>query len=148
MRLYLLRHGKAIRKDEDQTRPLTARGERQVIQVGRLAAGRGMKVDRVLHSPKMRARQTAELFCREALPEAKLETVDWMLPGDEVDPWVERLQIEDQDLLLVGHNDFMERLAEQLLGRFLRFRTSTLGAFERNPDGEWDLVWLENPPAD
>lgn len=146
MKLYLLRHGKAVRDHEECTRPLAPRGERQVAAQGESMRQRGLQVDRVLYSPKLRARQTMEIFCSRALPDTPREMTDWMLPADAVEPWLPRLAEAQEDLLLVGHNFFMEDLAQLLVGRPVRFKTSTLGAFERDAAGLWSMLWLEHPP--
>jgi phosphohistidine phosphatase len=148
MRLYLMRHGKAVRDDEDRTRPLARRGERQAAAQGRRLRERDFQVARVLHSPKLRARQTAELFCQEAFPGKKLELADWMLPFDDVGPWVERVSEAKEDLLLIGHNPFMEHLTWQLVGENVRFKTSTLVAIECHPGGAHTLLWVEHPARD
>ncbi len=70
------------------------------------------------------------------------------MPSDDVEPWVERFASEDEDLLLVGHNLFMEDLAEALTGEYLRFKTCTLAAFERQDDGSFTLLWSETPPRE
>ncbi len=146
LKLYLLRHGKAVRDDEDRTRPLTPRGERQSRWLGETMKGRGFRVDRILHSEKLRARQTASLFAAVAAPSARLELVDGLLPEDEVDPWADRFAESREDVLLVGHNPFMERLAWRLVGGPLAFRTATLAGFERGEDGRFALLWSLTPP--
>lgn len=147
MRLYLLRHGKAVRDDEDRTRPLTPRGEAQSRWLGDTLAERGFTVGRVLHSEKLRARQTAALVAERAVPKVHLEMVEGLLPEDDVDPWAERFMLGDGDVLLVGHNPFMERLSRRLAGDAVPFRTATMAAFERLGDG-WTLLWTETPPEE
>jgi len=142
--LYLLRHAKAVADDEDRTRPLAPRGEAQARWLGEAMSDRHLHVDRVLHSPKLRARRTAELFSGRALPGVPVGPVDWLYPEDDVDPWVSRLRHEPEVLLLVGHNTFMERLAEALTGREVRFKTCTLAAFRRSGNA-WELAWTETP---
>jgi phosphohistidine phosphatase len=140
-----LRHGKAVRDHEDRTRPLTDRGERQSRWLGEAMRAEGFRVDRVLHSEKLRARQTAALFAERALPGLGLEMVEGLLPEDDVDPWVERFEAGDEDVLLVGHNPFMEHLAYRLVGQGVPFRTATLAGFERGPEG-WTLLFSKTPP--
>lgn len=140
MILHLLRHGKTIRDSEERTRPLAARGERQARWLGALLRERGFAVDRVLHSPRLRSRQTTALVCDQALPDTPRDMVEWMLPGDDVESWVERFATEAEDLLMVGHNDFLECLAEQLLGEWIRFKTCTFASLRRREDGSWELL--------
>ena len=65
--IWLLRHGDA--KDvasDDASRRLTAKGERQARAAGEALAALGIEFDACLSSPKVRAKQTAELTCRIA----------------------------------------------------------------------------------
>jgi len=49
---------------------------------------------------------------------------------------------EPEDLLLVGHNPFMEDLCGQLTrGSMRRFSTATLVALERREDGVFEVLW-------
>src|ERR1700704_5418837 len=61
--LWLLRHAEAEPHGtrQDAERRLTERGERQARAAGVALARMGLKFDAVLFSPKVRARQTAEL---------------------------------------------------------------------------------------
>lgn len=147
MKLYLLRHGKALQKDEAPGRPLAEKGVKEVAEVARRSAPRITPVPRVLHSEKLRARQTAEVFVREAGWAAKPEEVEGICPDDPVEPWATRLGDQDGDLLLAGHNPFMEELAATLLrdGAGLRFKTGTLACFERRGPDRWSLVWTDEP---
>ena len=68
MRLYLVRHGVAVDRDDpdcppDTQRPLTPKGMKksQAAALGMVALG--VKPDAVLTSPWVRAVQTAEIFC-------------------------------------------------------------------------------------
>lgn len=65
--LWLLRHAEAEPHGTrpDAERRLTERGERQARAAGQALAGIGAEFDAVLVSPKVRARQTAELAGEE-----------------------------------------------------------------------------------
>jgi phosphohistidine phosphatase len=60
MRLYVVRHGDAVVPPGGRERSLTPRGERDAEAAGELLAQQGL--DYLLHSPKLRAHQTAELI--------------------------------------------------------------------------------------
>ena len=62
MKLYLVRHGQACEPHVDPERGLTDRGKSDVEKVGAAVARKGVTVSRTLHSPKKRARETAELL--------------------------------------------------------------------------------------
>lgn len=63
--LYLLRHahaGNAANWDgDDAERPLSDRGKDQARRLGQLLAARGVVPDTIVSSPKVRARQTANI---------------------------------------------------------------------------------------
>jgi phosphohistidine phosphatase SixA len=72
--LWLLRHAEAEPHGtrEDSQRRLTERGERQARAAGAALARLGASFEAVLFSPKVRARQTAELAA-EAWPAGERE---------------------------------------------------------------------------
>ncbi|HKZ05882.1 MAG TPA: phosphohistidine phosphatase SixA [Methylomirabilota bacterium] len=66
MRLYLMRHAEAGDADarrwpDDRDRPLTDAGEREHAVVAATLARMGVRFDRLLTSPLVRARRTAEI---------------------------------------------------------------------------------------
>jgi phosphohistidine phosphatase len=66
--LHLLRHAHAgvpeEWKGDDAARPLSPKGERQSDRLGRFLASAGLEPDAIISSPKLRARQTAEIVGR------------------------------------------------------------------------------------
>ena len=68
MRLYLVRHGIAVDRDDpdcppDTERPLTPKGVKKSHDASLGLHALGVKPDAVLTSPWLRAVQTAEVFC-------------------------------------------------------------------------------------
>lgn len=65
VQLHLLRHADAGDPEawhgDDADRPLTAKGEGQARRLGSFLAGIGFSTDALISSPKVRARQTAEI---------------------------------------------------------------------------------------
>jgi phosphohistidine phosphatase SixA len=68
MRAYLVQHGEAHPEEVSPERELTPRGRSDVERVATLLANGGVRVAKVYHSGKTRARQTAELFARRLAP--------------------------------------------------------------------------------
>jgi phosphohistidine phosphatase len=64
--LYFLRHADAGDPEAwtgpDEARPLSGKGEKQARRLGKLLGDVGFKPDAVISSPKVRARQTAEIL--------------------------------------------------------------------------------------
>lgn len=62
MKLFLIRHAIAEDGDDDDGRPLSRKGTKRFAEVVRVLRALGVRFDLVLHSPKLRAVQTAELL--------------------------------------------------------------------------------------
>jgi phosphohistidine phosphatase len=149
VRLYLVQHGQAKSEDEDPERPLTDRGVEDVTRVARQAVEQlGVRVARVVHSGKTRARQTAEVW--GGVLEAGVEQADALAPNDDPTVWLQRLDAAADDLMLVGHLPHLTRLAGLLTGvaerPVIRFRQGGLVGLERSGKG-W-LVSVVLPPDD
>lgn len=147
MNLYLVRHGKAEEGEDDAARRLTNGGRKAVRRVAQRLAGAGIHVDRVEHSGRVRAAETAEILARSV--GAKAKAVPGLDAMDDVEPVAERIVSVEEDLMLVGHLPFMERLGSYLLTRdpdaeLLHFRTAAVACFSRSGDG-WLLEWLLPP---
>ena len=68
-----MQHGESKSKDEDPARPLTDDGRKSVENVGAHLARLGITFDRVFHSGKLRAQQTAEILAGSLKINEKLE---------------------------------------------------------------------------
>lgn len=114
MKLYLVRHGAAEPYQvHDAERQLTDEGRQQVMQ----AAGflQGVTFDRVLCSPYIRARQTAELLCSTLQCKVAIEIVPWLTPEDEVREVTRKLDgCPVEKLLVIAHQPLLGALAAWL----------------------------------
>jgi phosphohistidine phosphatase len=115
-KLVLVRHGKAADGDVDIDRPLTDRGRRDSAAVGRWLAEQGIRPDRVVVSPAVRAQQTWSSVAAELG-----STADAVVEEQVYDNDVDRLrQVVDDTpdavatLVLIGHNPSFERFAHDL----------------------------------
>ena len=150
MRLYLVQHGEAKREEEDPSRPLTDRGREEVRRVAEYAARVGVKVDRIIHSGKLRAAQTAEIMAEALKPPKGVEGADGLDPLADPKIWAERLRGVGEDLMIVGHLPHLSRLASLLLtGREdlepVKFRMGGLVCLERDEAGKWSVLWAIRP---
>ncbi len=150
MRLYLVQHGEAAPKDVDPDRPLTSAGRADVEALARFLERQGVSADRVVHSGKTRARETAEALARGIAPQAAIETAAGLAPNDPVEPIAAEAQGMAEDTVLVGHLPFMARLASRLLtGReepaVAAFRPGSLLCLERDEAGAWTVAWMIRP---
>lgn len=147
MDFFLVRHGEAKAEREDARRPLSERGWKDAERVARAAAEK-IKIDAILHSDKIRARETAEIFGRVLSIGAVRETAG-LAPED--DPLVARAELEaaDKPLMLVGHLPHLARLVALLVAgdsekRVADFSPATIVCIAR--DGrKWRLNWTMSP---
>ncbi len=145
----LAQHGEAVPEEVDPRRPLSDRGREEVERVARLLAAAGFRPRRILHSTKLRARQTAEILARHLRPES-VEEVEGLGSAFGSRPWAERLRGVGEDVVVVGHLPHLARLAGLLLaGRedadLVRFRYGGVFCLERGEDGRWRLAWAVTP---
>ena len=151
MRLYLIQHGEAKSEVEDPERSLTARGEEEVTSISRLAAGLNIRPSKVYHSGKMRAKQTAEIIASALkIPDPSVQSVQGLNPNDDIRPWAERISKEREELMLVGHLPFLERLTSFLLcgdenARLVLFRYGAIVRLDQKEDKRWALRWILTP---
>ena len=117
MKLFLLRHAEAEDLAPDHARPLSAHGRATIKHLAAFLARRHLAVSptALWHSPLLRARQTATLFCESAGLTIPLHEVDGLRPMDDPRLMLERLNQTQEPVLLVGHNPHFELLANLLL---------------------------------
>lgn len=155
MSLYLVQHGKALSKDEDPEQGLSAAGRSDVERIASVAAVYQVNVARMEHSPKSRARETAELLARHIVPTDGVAERSGIKALDDVAP-VAAAAAPTQNLMLVGHLPFLERLtgllvtgdADQQVFRFQNGGIVCLDV-EHTQDGaengDWFVKWALMP---
>ena len=116
MALYIVQHGKNLPSSEDPDKGLSIEGVQDTQRIADVAAGYRVAVWQILHSGKKRARQTAELFGQRLSPKNGIDACDGMNPLDDVREFAQGLQL-DQQIMLVGHLPFLERLIGLLVCR-------------------------------
>ena len=151
MKLYLIQHGEAKSEAEDPDRPLTEKGGKEVRSVSKAATDLNIRPSKIYHSGKLRAKQTAEIIASTLkthnLP---VQSVQGLNPNDDIHLWVERISKEKEDLMLVGHLPFLEKLASFLLSgnekaKSVLFRYGTIVCFDHKEDNGWKVRWILTP---
>jgi len=151
MKLYLIQHGEAKSEAEDPERPLTARGEKEVVAVSKMAGGLQIRPFKIYHSGKLRAKQTAEIIAGALkISDSIVQPVQGLNPNDDIHPWVERISEEREDLMLVGHLPFLEKLTSLLLcgdenARLVLFRYGAIVCLDQKEDKRWVVRWILTP---
>src|SRR5262245_1413586 len=150
MRAYLVQHGEEYPEEVSPERELTPRGHSDVGRVAALLANGGVRVAKVYHSGKTRARQTAELFAARLAPGSTSEALAGINPNDPVEALADRLRGWGEDVLVAGHQHFMGKLVALLVaGRseppMVLYQPGSVVWRERDAKGDWALVWIVRP---
>ena len=148
MEVYLVQHGEAKPESEDPQRSLTDRGREDVLAVARHAANIGLKVSQILHSDRLRAKQTAEIFARH-LSISEIKEMKGLSPLN--DPQRAKVLIEEakEPLMIVGHLPHLSRLVTLLILRDLQEEIISfkMGGIVCLTDAEekWRIRWVLTP---
>ncbi|EIM1706593.1 phosphohistidine phosphatase SixA [Aeromonas dhakensis] len=151
MKIYIMRHGQAgMNAKTDEQRPLTEQGIEESIHMARwLAPQLGGKLDRVIHSNYLRARQTWQSICSELPKTGAVEESGDITPyGDPafVASYLTTLAAKHDSILMVSHLPLVGYLVQSLCpaAGAPMFATSGLACIEWQ-DGKGALLWLEGP---
>lgn len=130
--LWLLRHAEAEPHGarQDAQRRLTERGASQARAAGRAIGRMGAEFEAILFSPKVRARQTAELAC-ESWPAEQQELLTAHAPlagGFDGAQALDALAAVGADgrLLVVGHEPDLSRVVGDLCGGRIDLKKGSL----------------------
>jgi phosphohistidine phosphatase len=151
--LWLLRHADAEPHGTrpDHERGLTARGERQAHVAGVALARLEVDFEEVLVSPKVRARQTAELAATDwsETQRAALRPCPPLGGGFTAPQALDALAGLDADgrLLLVGHEPDLSSVVGELTGARIDLKKGGLAAVRLGPSGggSGELLLLLRP---
>jgi len=148
MELYFLRHGEADwpnwKKDDDE-RPLTKRGKKEMREVAAFLKRVKVRPDLIVTSPLPRASQTAEVAAERLKVKCREDKL--LSPGFRRAD-LERLlkKYPEESLMIVGHEpDFTETISE-LTGGTLKLSKAGIALVELNHS--WRngrLLWLIPP---
>lgn len=150
MALFLAQHGKSRPKEVDPEQGLSPAGIADVERVATAAREHGLRVSRIIHSGKKRARQTAEIFANTLAPADGVQEQEGLKPLDDPADIAATLTYTD-DLLVVGHLPFLERLVAYLITGtvdrpVLKFINGGMVCLDRDPAGDhWFIRWMIVP---
>jgi phosphohistidine phosphatase len=149
MALFLVQHGKSLAKEQDPERGLSEQGIKEVEHMANTARKHNIQVSCIKHSGKKRARQTAELLASALNPAQGIQQTSGLGPMDDVTRFAQTLR-HDENLMLVGHLPFMEKLTSWLITHstdkpVLKFQNGGIVCLEQDPDGQWIIKWTLVP---
>lgn len=110
MELTLVRHAIAEDGADDAARPLSKKGRHRFEEVVTALGALGVRFDRVLHSPKRRAVETAQLL--SGLCDGALQATPLLAKEPSVELWN---LLEGERLAVVGHEPFLTALLSWLV---------------------------------
>ena len=152
MNLYLMRHCEPEPGHPDNAeRPLTEAGKQQAEDMAEWLTGHIGRVDIVIHSPFVRAAQTAQVMGKYL--GAHLADTRMLVPSaDPAAAWDEitRLAQASKDVLVVGHDPSLNKLILALLGsegdqKDLRLEWGSVALMTTDGDFDGTLQWLVTP---
>ena len=150
MALYLIQHGKSLSKEQDPDQGLSEEGIAETERMANLAKEHGVTVSQIRHSVKTRARQTAEIFARSLNPKEGIQEVRGIKPLDDVTEVAAKID-PDENVMLVGHLPFMERITSYLITGSIdqtvfKFQNSGIVCLDKDPETQsWVIKWTLMP---
>lgn len=151
MRLYLVQHADAKRKEEDPLRPLSDKGSKDSRNVAEYARKYlHIKLVQIFHSGKLRAKQTAEVLAEQLNPAKGVSVAEGLEPLADLMIWKNRLAETTEDIMLVGHLPHLEKLTGHLLmgdenKQVVTFRNTGIVCLERRENSGWTIQWTITP---
>jgi phosphohistidine phosphatase len=157
MDLYLIRHAEAVQREDsgtdDEARPLTPAGEEQARAVGHGLRRRGVRLNLLVTSPLLRARQTAEgLLLDWPEPAPELQVSDELAPNARRKKLAKFLMAQEAEAIgLVGHMPDLGEFAAWLLGsKKVHLGLAKAGVALVRCDGSpikgnGSLIWMVTP---
>lgn len=148
--LYLLRHAKSswdFPQLSDHDRPLNNRGRTDAPLIGEKLAERNIRPDLMVSSPAVRALTTATLVAKEIGYEVeRIAVVERAYHADTEDllEIIQETPPKVEELMLVGHNDGLTDLVNQLSPTYID-NVPTTGIVSLSFDtSSWEDISLQN----
>jgi phosphohistidine phosphatase len=139
-KLFLLRHGKASSSkvdEKDFDRPLNKKGIAQINQQGQHLQSEHPKFDQLIYSSAKRTKETAEIANEQLSIKALISSEDLYLADEHTILSFIKANAFDENILYVGHNFGISRLASDLAGYSISMTTGMMIEFDLDI-GKWD----------
>lgn len=143
-----MQHGEAKAESEDPERSLTVKGEEETRKISDAAKRLAIRPSKIYHSGKRRAEQTAGIVAKALGLSTQIGQE--LNPNDNTLPWAERISKEAENLMIVGHLPFLEKLASFLVcgdeaAKVVLFRYSAILSLEKTGPERWMVDWVLKP---
>ncbi len=151
MLIYLVQHGKAKTKEEDPERSLNNEGKKDIEKTAIFLKKMSLSVDTIIHSEKLRAKESAEILLKGINSKNGLKEVPELLPDDSIMPISLFINQQKNDLMFVGHLPYMDKLSSYLLSgnednKIISFQQGAVVCLEKdNKEDKFKLKWMITP---
>jgi len=150
MKLYIVQHGEATAKDINPERPLTDKGHNDIKNISQFLKQSDIQLDQVIHSGKLRAKETSEYFVKMLTNPSSSVVNDNINPNDSLEPLADEIQTWESDTLIVGHLPYLAKLVSYLTtgnDAYLNisFQPGSIVCLERNGELKWQINWMIRP---
>lgn len=144
--VYFVQHGRALTKDIDKTRPLSDTGADEVRKVASKLKNSNVSIQKIVHSGKLRAHQSALIFA-EVLGLDKVSETQGMNPNDVAEDFIK--QINEDEVMYIGHLPNIQNVVANLVtsnqnNNVIKFQNSAVVCVEINED-ESHINWFITP---
>ncbi len=151
MKLYLVQHAEAKKEEEDPQRPITEKG---IIETKKIAEYlkkiKGIEVDTILHSGKLRSQQTAEIFAEILKPNDGCWSTDGLTPDADPQIWLNNIHDTQDNIMLVGHLPHLQKLVSTLIlhdteKKIINLKNAGIICLEKGSEGNWAIEFIITP---
>ena len=150
MRLIIIRHGEANNPVLDPRKGLSIKGVAQAEEIAGFLRMQQDDLHEIWHSPKERAAQTAGIIAQIlGLKSATVKRND-LNPNSSVEPVAAEITAQKQNVIIVSHLPFVDRLAGFMTGGnadagLFRFTTCTALCLQKSDSWLWKIQWMVSP---
>ena len=146
MDVILMRHGHALSPEFDPERGLSEDGRIESERVAARIASDGIRVDRIVHSVKKRAEETARILQKEIAPGLKIERRKGLAPNDSIGDIALEIEKTDLSVAIVGHLPHLPALLAALLDwKDAPLIGTSCAVHLRKSDNIWSVVSAYSP---
>ena len=149
MKLYLVQHGQCNPEEVDPEKNLSENGAAELKKICECLLGAGIKPQKIWHSGKARAAQTAKIIAGILQLAAEVTVQSGLQPNDDAAQTAKIIEAETADLMLAGHMPHLNKLASLLLGKdqslnLINFQPGAILCLEKRTDN-WQVNWMVEP---
>jgi len=147
MKLYLIQHGLSLSEEQDPQKPLSEEGKAETQKMARFIKAENIRVASIWHSKKMRAIETVQIIS-QVIEGVNIKERHDLNPNDVVTNIKEEIETIKEDIMIIGHLPFLQKLTSLLLfgneeNDSITFKNSGVICLEYQE--KWKLLWEITP---